>query len=376
MLALASIPTIVAQQTGIAAHAIGYQVSLIYGAAMIVSAFAGGLVKRFGPARVAQAALYVAAAGLLALAGGTVPAMILGSVLIGCTYGCTNPPASHILKRVTPGRLRNLVYSIKQAGVPVGGVLAALLMPLLADHVGWRGALLVFAAAVLALGACFQPLRPRWDADRAPGLPLGGSVIKNQKLLWTAPGMTALAALGLLFSALQLCVSAFSVAMLIEEFSWSPLKAGAMAAAVQVCGAVGRIAWGVVADWVGSGFAVLSGLGAAMALCCVLLAFGPHLPPVATILVLAAMGLTAVGWNGVLLAETARLSPGRTGTLTGEVLVYTFAGVMIGPSGFSAIYSSIGSYAETFGLLGAVALIGMVVAALAHRAQASRGSPA
>jgi hypothetical protein len=97
---------------------------------------------------------------------------------------------------------------------------------------------------------------------------------------------------------------------------------------------------------------------------------------VATILVLAAMGLTAVGWNGVLLAETARLSPGRTGTLTGEVLVYTFAGVMIGPSGFSAIYSSIGSYAETFGLLGAVALIGMVVAALAHRAQASRGSPA
>jgi hypothetical protein len=73
----------------------------------------------------------------------------------------------------------------------------------------------------------------------------------------------------------------------------------------------------------------------------------------------------------VLLAETARLSPGRHGTLTGEVLVYTFFGVMIGPSSFSAIYSGIGSYTQTFALFAAVAFAGTVIAALAHRAQAA-----
>jgi MFS family permease len=371
VLALASIPTIVARETGIAAHAIGYQVSLIYCAGMIVSAFAGGLVKRFGSARVAQGALFVAAAGLLGLASGVLPAMLAGSVLIGCGYGCTNPSASHILKRVTPPRLRNLIYSIKQAGVPVGGVMAALLMPLLATHIGWRGALAVFAAATALLALGFQPLRPSWDTDRDRRVPVVGSLVKNQKLLWSAPGLRALALLGLLYSALQLCVSAFTVAMLIEEFGWSPLLAGTMAASVQVCGAVGRIVWGLVADWVRSGFAVLSGLGAAMAVCCGLLALGPALPAAATVLILCAIGLCAVGWNGVLLAETARLSPGRQGTLTGEVLVYTFFGVMIGPSGFSALYAHVGSYAATFGLFGVVALAGTVIAAFAHRAAAA-----
>ncbi len=369
VLALASIPTIVARETGMAAHAIGYQVSLIYCAAMIVSAFAGGLVKRHGSARMAQAALYLAGAGLLALASGALPAMMLGTVLIGGGYGLNNPSASHILKRVTPGRLRNLVYSIKQAGVPVGGVFAALLMPLLSGWLGWRGALLAFALVTLLLGACYHPLRRRWDTDRDPGVTLAGSIVKGQKLLWTAPGLKALAALGLLYSALQLSVSAFMVAMLVDEFGWSLLLAGTMAAGVQVCGAVGRIVWGVVADWARSGFKVLALLGAAMGACCLLIAAAPHLPIAVTVLVLCALGLCAVGWNGVLLAETARLSPGRHGTLTGEVLVYTFFGVMIGPSSFSAIYSGIGSYAKTFALFAAVAFAGTVIAAIAHRAR-------
>src|SRR5690606_34969321 len=50
--------------------------------------------------------------------------------------------------------------------------------------------------------------------------------------------------------------------------------------------------------------------------------------------VLALFGFTAVGWNGVAIAEVARSAPpGEVGTATGGVLFYTFAGVLAGPAG-------------------------------------------
>lgn len=374
VLGLATIPTIVSASIGVEPHLIGYQVSLIYCAGIVASALASGLVKRYGSARIAQIALYAAGIGFFGLASGVLPVMFLASVLIGIGYAFNNPASSHILKRVTPPRMRNLVYSIKQAGVPVGGILAALIIPPLSAATDWRLALVVFALATLALGAAFYPLRKSWDTDRDPNAMIGGAVLKGQAIVWSSPGLRALALLGLLYSAIQLCVSTFTVAMLVDEFHWSPVAAGAMAAAVQAFGAAGRIVWGLVADLIGSGFLVLSFLGLVTAAGCFFLYFaggGYHL---AVLVVLCSLGACSIGWNGVLLAETARLSPGSAGTMTGEVLAYTFCGVMIGPSTFALIYGATASYPLTFSVFGVLALAGAVIAALAHR-NVHRGEP-
>ena len=46
----------------------------------------------------------------------------------------------------------------------------------------------------------------------------------------------------------------------------------------------------------------------------------------------ALFGATAIGWNGVQLAEVARLAPpGTAGEVTGATGFVTFAGVVIGP---------------------------------------------
>jgi MFS family permease len=366
VLALATISTIVSAKLGIAPYLIGYQVSLIYCAGIIASALAGGMVKRFGSARIAQLALYAAGVGVAGLATGILPVMIVASMLIGIGYAFNNPASSHILKRVTPPKLRNLVYSIKQAGVPVGGILAALVIPPLSAATDWRLALALFAVVTLALGACFYPLRKSWDVDRDVKAPVVRSIVKGQKIVWSTPGLRDLAVLGLLYSAIQLCVSTFTVAMLVQEFGWSPIRAGTMVAAIQACGAVGRIWWGLVADLIGSGFAVLSFLGAVTAGCCFFLYFASDFPAIATLGVLCLLGLCSIGWNGVLLAETARLSPGAAGTMTGEVLTYTFVGVMIGPSTFASIYGHTHSFTSTFALFGFLAFIGMGIAASAH----------
>ena len=50
---------------------------------------------------------------------------LLASVLIGLSNGTANPAGSEVLQRFTPPAHRNFVFSIKQAGVPLGGVIAA-----------------------------------------------------------------------------------------------------------------------------------------------------------------------------------------------------------------------------------------------------------
>ncbi len=57
-------------------------------------------------------------------------------------------------------------------------------------------------------------------------------------------------------------------------------------------------------------------------------AFSPRWPTAGITLVCAAFGATAIGWNGVFLAEVARLAPkGNAGDATGGSLAVTFAGV-------------------------------------------------
>jgi len=63
----------------------------------------------------------------------------------------------------------------------------------------------------------------------------------------------------------------------------------------------------------------------------------------------AALGLTAVGWNGVYLAEVSRAVPiEKVGLATGGVLMFTFVGVVLGPSTFGAIVAMTGSYTAAF----------------------------
>jgi MFS family permease len=64
---------------------------------------------------------------------------------------------------------------------------------------------------------------------------------------------------------------------------------------------------------------------------------------------LVAFGASAIGWNGVYLAEVARRAPaGMAGAATGGTLAITFLGVVIGPVLFGALSAAAGSYRAGF----------------------------
>lgn len=345
---------------GMAPQTIGYQVSLIYLAAACLSGYGGLLVRRFGACATSLAALGLASLGLLAIATGNLAMTILGSIVIGLGYAVTNPAAAHLLLRFAPPGRRNLIFAIKQAGVPIGAMLGATMLPRLAEGIGWQGAVAtsVVLFALLALPLALR--RQRWDDDRDPATTLRAGPLAGVALIVRHPVLRSLAVVGFCYAAFQICLIAFAVTMLATEMGWSLVEAGVIAAVMQAAGVIGRISWSMVADRHGNGLAILVGLGVASAVFAIATSMmSIDWQAVAMMTVLAIFGACIIGWNGIYMAETARASgPRDVGVATGGVLIFNFAGVILGPATFGIVAKWTGSIASTFGLFALLPLVG------------------
>jgi MFS family permease len=351
---------------GVPAELVGVYVALIYVGAMFASLSAGGWVARFGAIRISQGCLLSCAAGLTCSLTALPALAAVGAILIGFGYGPVTPASSHLLIRTTPADRMSLVFSIKQTGVPLGGVLAGLFLPRLDAWAGWRGALLltILACVVSAIGVQFS--RKDLDADRKAGSSLGlGNLREPLRLIVSHPALRLLSLGSLTFSAVQLCFTAYLVTYLHDSLGYSLIAAGFMMSVSQVAGAVGRVLWGWCADRFVGAVTMLVMLGVAMAaFCWILASLTAGVPQSLLVVVLIALGSAALGWNGVYLAEVARQAPpGLTSIATGGTLAATFLGVVIGPPVFAGIVSLVDSYRPAFVLIAVPALImGLVFA--------------
>ncbi|XDA98721.1 MFS transporter [Sulfitobacter sp. LCG007] len=368
VLALTALAPVVAETLNVGAYWVGYQVSFIYFAGLFASLGAGSLVARLRSEAIIAVELGLLIVGLALLATAIPALMVLASVLLGLAYGINNPASSVILQEVTPARRRSLVFSLKQSGVPLGAVVANAFLPLVALWLsGWQTAVLALAVVPLALlPSTLRQMERSPDRARMGGPGILATALAEQRAVLGDASLRTLAALGCLFSALQLTVTAFAVVSLVE-IGWSIPAAGLVGAALQIAGASGRVLWGVVADRFGP-FWVLSLLGFAGGTLSLLLYFQPVLPTALLAVVLVCLGACASGWNGVFLAAIARASPpGRVGAATGAILSYTFIGVIVGPSLFAAIYHALGSYPLCFAVVSVAGLAGGALAARRHR---------
>lgn len=370
ILIIPALAPLIAPDLAMPTSAVGYQISLVYFAGMVASILAGALVMRFGPCRTGQAAMVLAALGCALASLANIWAVLAGSLVCGFAYGLINPAASDLLMRHAPAARRNLIFSFKQTGVPLGGMVAGLAGPQIALAFNWHAALLTVAGAALVLAGLSQVGRARLDAHRRKG-GLSLFSLTALRLVMAKPALRWLALSSFFFSAMQLCAITFLVVMLVEDLGFSLVEAGALLAAVQVGGAVGRVLWGQVADMLGDGLSVLLGLALAMGAAAGALMFAsPQWPLPLTSGILMVLGLTAVGWNGVYLSEVARQSPhGAVGAVTGASMFFTFTGVVVGPVIFSELHHHVGTYVDSYGFLVALALCGALMVVFNKRAR-------
>jgi len=350
---------VAAIDAGVSAGYVGLFVSIVYGASMVSSLVSGNFIQKYGPIRVSQLCLISCAAGLACVVGAKPALIVGGAVLLGFGYGPVTPASSHLLRKSTPPHMMSLIFSLKQTGVPLGGALAGAVVPSLVLLWGWRMAALVVGIVCVATAALAQPIRHSLDAERASVTNIGfAGALDPLRFTIAHPAIRRLAFCSFFFASIQVCLTTYLVTYLTRQVGYSLLQAGLMLSVAQGGGVVARVAWGAIADYTGRPLKVLGFIGCAMALCAIATAlFTSGWSMVAIAVICAIFGATAIGWNGVYLAQVAKEAPqDKAGLATGGALFFTFFGVLIGPALFAFLVEGGISYPAALLLVTAPAL--------------------
>lgn len=342
---------VIAADIGVNPASIGGYSALIYLSTMATALGCGGFIRRFGPLRMSQVALIGAMSALLVGVPGSLVLFALGGVTMGLAYGFSTPASSDILARYTTPRTAGLAFSIKQTGVPVGGILAGSLIPVVALHAGWQGAVLAAAGLCLFLTLALQPLRREYDRHRAAGGAAAFAGIGARVRRIAGDGrLRDLGLASITYGGLQSTFIAFMTTYMVTRLGYGIERAGAVFAVAQAASIAARILWG----WIGTRYVgarpVLAGLGFLAAASAAATAFfAPSWPVVAVGAVAIAYSASAISWHGILLAEVARLAPkDDVGGITGAVIATGSIGSMSYPLIFGLILGFTGSFTAGF----------------------------
>lgn len=339
---------------------LGVFTSLLFGVGIATAVASGGFILRFGAFRVSQFCLSMAGFGLLLCGLGWLWLFPVAALFLGMGMGPSTPASSHILARFATPKAAPLVFSIKQTGVPFGGMLAGLFLPWAVAVSGWQGGLIAGAFFCWLLALALWPAHRRYDDDRQPDRKLSVADIGLAlKTAFSSRNMAELAFAGFAFSGLQVAFTSYFVTYLVEDVSLPYAEAGQMLAWASGIAIAGRVFWGSLAGRVLPSRPLLAFLSWAMVaatLCIVLIE-----PGSSRLWIIGAgllMGATTVSWNGVHLAEVARLAPkGNASVATAGVLFCCFSGLLVLPGAFGAIVAITGNYDLGFYVAAAPTLI-------------------
>ncbi len=352
-MALYSLPAVapaVARDLHVRGTLVGSFVAMAYGVGILSALVSPGMVRRYGGVRATQVVL-LAAAGMLALAalGSGVSGLAFAAVVLGLGYGAAAPASTHLLVPQTPQPVFNLVMSLRQIGVPLGGVLAALILPPLTLAIGWRGALLAELGPVLLLMVAMEFPRPRWDADREPSRRVLGRTLLHPFALLRQPRFRRLSVAAFVYAGLALCLVAFMTVQLTTVVGLSLVQAGRMLAAYQIAGSISRPIWGWIADRLLTPAQTLAVLGIGMAIASLLTGlYSPNWPAWAVMANALLAGCTSGGYTGVGYAEYAALGGSRRTEATGLGTAIFFAGGMAAPPVFGTAVAALGGYGGSY----------------------------
>lgn len=275
-----------------------------------------GVTPTLGPLWTLRIGILIAVAGSLLLGTAWLPTMIVGAVLLGFGYSTSTPAGSQILADHTPKGKWATVFSLRQAGVPIGGVVAGGFGGWLIAALGWHPAYLLICLTCLILASPLllapssyntsRPLQPfRLGALFSPS-----NLLRPFRALGLAPGLVRLAMACVGFAVVQSAFFSFFVIYLHDGLGYSLTLAGTLFATLQFASVVGRILFGLLADRVGSRRLVLMLLAAcSCASSLMTAALEPGLGSVTLFGAAMLAGLSVATWNGLYLAEAASLSP-------------------------------------------------------------------
>lgn len=355
----------IAPELGIPKALVGYYVALVFFGAGVISFFSGGPVARYGPVRAIQIGILVMAPAILLANTGRVWVLPVSALLLGLGYGPFTPAASQILADATGPRWRALVFSVKQAGAPMGAMCAGLAFPMIEKPYGWRAAVIVSVALLLLSALLLQGVRAGLDTKRSGSESLAPrrSAQALRELLADRE-LRRLTIASFVFAMMQMSLFSLVIVYLIADYLVDAgdndlILAGGIYSTMQVGGLFSRIVWGWVADRFDNPRTLLALLGLSGGVATLGVAAihpGWSLASVHAICLVA--GITASGWNGLYLAELSRNTPPeQVGDTIGTAMLFTYTGLVVGSTLCTTLVLVSDSYQTAFTIMGSLSVI-------------------
>lgn len=326
---------------------VGLFLPAIYLGGVVMALPAGWLVDRLGVRRTLLIAQTLTGS-MVALAAvmPTVPLMLACLVVAGFGFSAMNPATGRAVVDWFAPTERGAAMGVKQTGLTLGGIGAALLLPPLALTLGWRDALAAGGAvSVLSAGVVAVAYRnPPSARGRAP---TPWPRLAEVAGFLRRPGLLVVFGCGFVLSIVQASMLAYLTLFAKEIFLVSAVTAGQLLAIAQAGGTIGRLGWGVISDrWFGGrrrpGVIVTALVGAGAY---VLFALAGWLPFWAAGPLAFVAGVGAFGWVGLYFALVAEIGGARyAGLLTGVAVTFAWSGVLAGPLLFGGILHATGTY--------------------------------
>jgi MFS family permease len=275
--------------------------------------FLGPAIDRYGERKVVSSTMILM--GLTAFGAAALdpnyPMLLLFITVMGAFYGSILPGGQRAIVRWFPPKLRGMATGIRQAGLPLGASIAAIILPTLALSSGWTAAVYVQGAVAIVGGVAFAA----FYREGSGKIGVERTKVKIGKLtagLVRDPAVRSVLIAGLAMAALQYTFSAQILIFLRDHLRIPIVTAGFIFAVAQGAGIAGRIALAWISDhlWPGKRMRSLQWTALASAVPLIGLTFlTPSSPSWILLTTCVLLGMLGVGWYPLYLVQIAEMAP-------------------------------------------------------------------
>lgn len=358
-----------------ALHLRASEIGLLVSAAQLVPLvgllLAGELLDRFGErVTVGVGVIMVAIALAAGSSASSYKSLLVWLVAIGVGYSTVQPGGSKLVAHWFSGSQRGLALGIRQAGLPIGGALAAFIFPIVVGTGNWQAAFLLGSAVALVGGTLFiliyrspGAVRKQTDVQKTPMLMARLELLQNsamRKIVWS--GMTLMGN--------QYGILVFFTLYLRDRFG-APAALGArLLLIVLVAGAIGRVILAAWSDRCRAGrYVPVATCMCATAAGLLALVLLPSASMLSISLIAVCLGFFGFGWFGPWIAYVAEFAPPqRAGFGISLAMTFNQVTVIVCPPALGTLKDFAGNYTALWLALVAALTIAAVMTTIPNSA--------
>lgn len=345
------------------------QIGLLVSATQLVPVLgllvAGELLDRFSERLIVGLGAFVVGAALASASfAASYQALLLWLVVVGAGYSTAQPGGSKSVLAWFSKSQRGFAIGVRQAGLPLGGALAAATIPFVATAYSWRAAFLVGAGAAFAGGALFiavyrSPTTASIrDNDNKPSFK---SILSERFSMLYHPSMRDIIFSGVTLVTVQYSILMFISLFLKEKSGLSSVQGAQLLFVALISGVFGRIilaAWSDVCKY-GRYFPILVSMLSLIAGLLLLVVFWSTSFIYLSVL-MAWFGFFGFGWYGPWVTYIAEAAPpDRVGFALGLAMAINQVAIVGSPPLLGFLRDRSGTY-----ITGWVGLIVMLLFAV------------